>query len=252
MQFLFAYPALPESINMNPIAIVDYGCVNNAAANTVTIMIDDSITNPADVDYALDGGNFQASSVFTNLVPGFHYVTARHSNGCEQQTINFEIKQVEPLTLVLNDGGLNEIVAVAAGGGGNYKYTLNGESYSNKSNFIIYKSGNYTVTVTDGNGCVASATRYFEYIDVCIPNNFTPNGDGINDVWAPGCTVNYKDLTFEVFDRYGRKVGNYRLGQYWDGRYNGTELPSGDYWYVLKLNDVKDAREFVGHFTLYR
>ena len=252
MQFLFAYPALPESINMNPIAIVDYGCVNNAAANTVTIMIDDSITNPADVDYALDGGNFQASSVFTNLVPGFHYVTARHSNGCEQQTINFEIKQVEPLTLVLNDGGLNEIVAVAAGGGGNYKYTLNGESYSNKSNFIIYKSGNYTVTVTDGNGCVASATRYFEYIDVCIPNNFTPNGDGINDVWAPGCTVNYKDLTFEVFDRYGRKVGNYRLGQYWAGRYNGTELPSGDYWYVLKLNDVKDAREFVGHFTLYR
>lgn len=245
--------ALPESINMNPIAMVQYDCVNNTAANSVTITIDGSITDPTFVDYALDGsGNFGPSSVFTNLAPGTHYVTARHSNGCEQQTINFEIKQVEPLTLVLNDGGLNEIVAVAAGGGGNYKYTLNGESYGNKSNFIIYKSGNYTVTVTDGNGCVASATRYFEYIDVCIPNNFTPNGDGINDVWAPGCTVNYKDLTFEVFDRYGRKVGNYRLGQYWDGRYNGTELPSGDYWYVLKLNDVKDAREFVGHFTLYR
>ncbi|WP_413999771.1 T9SS type B sorting domain-containing protein [Flavobacterium sp. W1B] len=246
------FVALPEAINMKPVAVIEYNCVDNAAANTVTITIDDSITDPTDVDYSLDGGNFQGSSVFTNLTPGSHFVTARHSNGCEQQTMNFEIVQVEPLELILNDGGLNEIVAVAAGGGGDYKYTLNGESYGSKSNFIIYKSGEYTVTVTDANGCVATATRYFEYIDVCIPNNFTPNGDGINDVWAPGCTVNYKDLTFEVFDRYGRKVGNYRLGQYWDGRYKGAELPSGDYWYVLKLNDVKDAREFVGHFTLYR
>jgi gliding motility-associated-like protein len=72
------------------------------------------------------------------------------------------------------------------------------------------------------------------------------------DGWAPGCTINYKDLTFDIFDRYGRKIATYRLGQYWDGKYNGNELPSGDYWYVLKLNDLKDAREFVGHFTLYR
>jgi gliding motility-associated-like protein len=99
---------------------------------------------------------------------------------------------------------------------------------------------------------VATATRYFEYIDVCIPNYFTPNGDGVMDGWAPGCTVNYKDLTYDIFDRYGRKIASYRLGEYWDGKYNGAELPSGDYWYVLKLNDLKDAREFVGHFTLYR
>ncbi|WP_339919617.1 T9SS type B sorting domain-containing protein [uncultured Flavobacterium sp.] len=244
--------ALPESINMTPIAVVQYDCVNNAAVNTVTISIDDSITDPADVDYALDGGDFKSSAIFTNLAPGTHFVTARHSNGCEQQTIIFNIVQVDPLTLVLNDGGLNEIVAVAAGGGGGYTYMLNGESYGSTSNFIIYKSGEYTVTVADVNGCVASVTKYMEYIDVCIPNYFTPNGDGVNDGWAPGCTENYKNLLFSIFDRYGRKVGDYRTGQYWDGKYNGAELPSGDYWYVLRLNDMKDAREFVGHFTLYR
>jgi gliding motility-associated-like protein len=42
------------------------------------------------------------------------------------------------------------------------------------------------------------------------------------------------------------------LGESWDGKYQGVELPSGDYWYVLKLNNSKDDREFVGHFTLYR
>jgi gliding motility-associated-like protein len=243
---------LPESIYMNPMVTVNYDCVNNAAANLVTVTIDASITDPTDVDYSLDGGSYQASNIFTSLAPGTHYVTTRHTNGCEQQTLDFDIVQVDPLTLVINDGGLNEIVATAAGGGGNYQYTLNGESYGSTSNFIIYKSGDYTVTVTDANGCVATATRYFEYIDVCIPNHFTPNGDGIEDGWAPGCTINYKNLTFDIFDRYGRKVATYHLGEYWDGKYNGKELPSGDYWYVVKLNDVKDPREFVGHFTLYR
>ncbi|WP_223151063.1 T9SS type B sorting domain-containing protein [Flavobacterium sp. GP15] len=243
---------LKESVTMNPKAVVQYYCVNNAAANTVTITIDDSITDPSEVDYAIDGGTFQSSSIFTNVAPGFHTVIARNLNGCEQPTVNFEVIQVNPLTLVLNDGGLNEIVAVATGGGGNYTYTFNGENYGSTSSFIIYKSGDYTVTVTDANGCTATATRYFTYIDVCIPNNFTPNGDNINDTWAPGCTVNYKDLVFSIFDRYGRKIGTYRVGQEWDGKYNGEELPSGDYWYILKLNDKKDDREFVGHFTLYR
>jgi hypothetical protein len=30
------------------------------------------------------------------------------------------------------------------------------------------------------------------------------------------------------------------------------ELPTGDYWYVVNLNDPKDNRDFVGHITLYR
>jgi gliding motility-associated-like protein len=243
---------LPQSINMSPIAIIKYDCVNNAPVNSVTIKVDASITNPTDVDYSLDGGTYQVSAIFTNVAAGTHFVTARHTNGCEQKTLPFDIKRVNPLALVLNDGGLNEIVATATGGAGNYQYTLNGKSYGTTSNFIIYESGDYTVTVTDANGCVASATRSFSYIDVCISNHFTPNGDGIEDGWAPGCTINYKDLTFDIFDRYGRKIASYRLGQYWDGKYNGSELPTGDYWYVIKLNDLRDPREFVGHFTLYR
>lgn len=244
---------LPESIRINPIAVIDYSCVNNAASNTVTITVDTSITNPSDVDYSLDGTSYQTSNVFTNVAPGTgHYVDVRHTNGCIQRTASFDIVQVDPLTLILNDGGLNEIVAVATGGAGGYQYTFNGESNGSSNSFIIRESGDYTVTVTDANGCVATANRYFEFIDVCIPNYFTPNGDGVMDGWAPGCTINYKDLTFDIFDRYGRKIATYRLGQYWDGKYNGNELPSGDYWYVLKLNDLKDNREFVGHFTLYR
>ena len=47
----------------------------------------------------------------------------------------------------------------------------------------------------------------------------------------------------------------YRIGPNgngWDGFYQQTELPTGDYWYIIKLNGENDDREFVGHFTLYR
>ncbi|MDN3675436.1 T9SS type B sorting domain-containing protein [Flavobacterium branchiarum] len=242
----------PESVKLDPIASINTDCVDNFGANFVTITVDQSNTNPLDLKYSLDRTAPQASNIFVNVPQGSHTVTVLHANGCEKTTVPFIIDEVQPLTLTLADGGLNEIVATATGGGGNYQYALDGEPYGSVNKFIIYKSGTYTVTVTDKNGCTATATRYFEYIDVCIPNHFTPNGDGINDTWAPGCTVNYKDLTFDIFDRYGRVICKYKLGQKWDGRYNGNELPSGDYWYVLKLNDKKDDREFVGHFTLYR
>ncbi|MDD7888067.1 T9SS type B sorting domain-containing protein [Flavivirga sp. 57AJ16] len=243
----------PASVRINPEASVEYGCTGNLSTNTVTVTIDTSITNPADVDYSLDGGPYQASNVFVNVPAGLdHYIDARHTNGCIQRTESFDISQFDPLTLVLEDGGLNEIVAVTSGGAEPYEYTLNDESYGSENTFIIYASGDYTVTVTDSNGCVATATRYFEYIDVCISNFFTPNGDGNQDEWGPGCTSQYKDLTFDIFDRYGREIATLRVGDMWDGKYNDNELPTGDYWYVLKLNDPKDDREFVGHFTLYR
>jgi gliding motility-associated-like protein len=227
--------------------------VNNSASNSVTVTVDASITNPADVDYSLDGAPYQLSNVFTNVTPGVgHYIDVRHTNGCIQRTLTFDIAQIDPLAVILNDGGLNEIVATTTGGSGNYQYTFNGESTGTKNTYIFYKSGDYTVEVTDSNGCTATATRYFEFIDIKIPNVFTPNGDGNNDGWTPTNTINYPDLVFHVFDRYGRKVGTFGEGQFWDGKYNGTELPTGDYWYVLKLKNDKDAREFVGHFTLYR
>ena len=244
---------LPDPVRINPIANVEYVCDNNLTSNIVTVTVDDSITDPSDLDYSLNGGPYQTSNIFTNVVAGTgHYIDVRHTNGCIQRTNSFNILQFQPLSLVLNDGGLNEIIAIATGGTGGYQYTLNGEDYGDVNTFIITHSGDYTVTVTDSSGCVAVATRYFEFIDICLPDYFTPNGDGISDGWGPGCAENHPNLEFDIFDRYGRKVGTYRLGQYWDGKYNNAELPTGDYWYVVRLNNPNDNRDFVGHFTLYR
>ena len=244
--------ALDAAVTLNPIATVSNECVNDLPANKVTVTIDPSNVS-TDVKYSLDStGVEQDSNVFTNLTPGDHFIMVHHKNGCIDATDTFTIDRIDPLTISIDLGGLNEIVATVTGGSGVYRYSVNGQDIGSDNKYIYFRSGDYTVTVTDSNGCSVSATKYFEFIDIKIPNVFTPNGSGTNDSWKPTNTENYPNIKFVVYDRYGREVGTFGAGQFWDGKYNGTELPMGDYWYVLKLKHNQDEREFVGHFTLYR
>ena len=243
---------LPESVTINPSVLIEYNCINNMPGNTVTVIVDDNL-NPDDLDYSLNGGPYQMSNVFTNVPAGTdHFIDVRHTNGCVQSTEFFTIDTVEPLTLVLNEGDLNEFIAVASGGTGDYEFTLNGEDYGSTNTFIITESGTYVVVVTDSSGCTATASIVMEFVDICIPNYFTPNGDGVADTWSPGCINGYPNLTFSIFDRYGRKIATLNVGETWDGMYGGKELPTGDYWYVVNLNSANSDRDFVGNFTLYR
>ncbi len=243
----------PESILINPQLAIDYGCVNNTSTNSVTVTLEPDNIDPADLEYALDGGPYQPENVFTNVYAGLdHYVDVRHTNGCVQRGAYFDIDDYQPLAIILTESGLNEIEATTTGGTGNYEYFLNGESYGSENTFNIYASGTYTVTVIDNNGCQVEASIPMEFIDICIQNYFTPNDDGTLDSWGIGCATQYDDLTFDIFDRYGRKIATLNVNEKWDGKYNGKELPTGDYWYVVKLNDTRNDKEFVGHFTLYR
>ena len=243
----------PDTVIINPELVVEYICDNNTQSNVVTVSVDESNGDMSELDFSLDGGPYQTSNVFTNVSVGSdHYVEVRHTNGCIQSTEFFDIEDFDPVTLTLTEGELNEFIANASGGSGDYQFTMNGEDYGDQFTYTITESGLYTIIVTDSSGCVAEAQIELEFVDICIPNWFTPNGDGEFDTWAPGCTENYPNLTFDIFDRYGRKVATYRVGEVWDGRYNGTELPTGDYWFVVKTNDPNVDKEFVGHFTLYR
>ena len=244
----------PNSVAIEPIVEIEYLCENNTLTNIVTVTVNETIIDITQLDYSLNGGPFQISNVFTNVVPGIdHFIDVRHTNGCTKSTDFFDIESYEPLSLLLIEGDdPGEIIANATGGAGSYEFYFNGNNRGNSNEFTVTEEGSYSVRVIDSAGCEAIARINISLLGPCIPNYFTPNGDGTTDTWAPGCVEDFPNLTFDIFDRYGRKVATYTVGEYWDGRYNGKELPTGDYWYVVNPNSPILDKQYVGHFTLYR
>ncbi len=237
---------------------------NKVPVQTMTInVLLNSNFNVADLTYSYDGGPFGVNNVFSNapgsnplMTAGPHTVVVQHINGCLSAPINFEIESFAPLTLTLTPVGLNQFSAITTGGSPDYTYTVqfNGTTvtYDFSQNYFVTQSGTYFVTVTDANGCTVTQQITIEYIPIYIPNYFTPNGSGTNDTWSPWFIDNYPDAVFEIYDRYGRRLRILTYQESWDGKYEGNPMPSGDYWYILKLNRTDDSREFVGNFTLYR
>lgn len=93
----------------------------------------------------------------------------------------------------------------------------------------------YQLTVISVSGCVATASVTIPVIvPLDIPNSFTPNGDGINDLWRISALGNYPKNTVDIFDRYGRILFHSTgYSKPWDGTQNGNTLPAGVYYYVI-------------------
>ncbi|MBR3550798.1 MAG: gliding motility-associated C-terminal domain-containing protein [Bacteroidales bacterium] len=122
-------------------------------------------------------------------------------------------------------------------------------------------SGYYTITLTaiDSAGCVDSTkTRvsvevpYFFY----IPNAFTPDGDGVNETFAPrGEGVDPDQYSMQIFDRSGMLIYSTRNPyDYWDGRNKyGQMCPEGVYIFIIRLVNLNgDDKEYTGSVTLVK
>ena len=94
----------------------------------------------------------------------------------------------------------------------------------------------YTFHVQSSNGCGEAADDVFVRVlkKIQVPNAFSPNGDGINDVWNIKELVTYPESETNVFNRYGQLVFHSQgYNKPWDGRYNGSPLPVGTYYYTI-------------------
>ncbi|KQC30250.1 hypothetical protein AAY42_10465 [Flagellimonas eckloniae] len=248
-----SFNILPEGPNLDATVETIYSCDSGFPTNSIQVsLIDPSIAS--DVLYALDSTNpddFVINSNFTDISPGNHTLSILHIDGC-MQIIPFTIEDRDSLELDLSNTNINEITAIVSGGISPYTYFFEDFPGSQNNIFTVSGNGTFTVRVVDSQGCETQATITINFLDLEIPNFFTPNNDGQNDVWKAKNTEGFPNMFTIIYDRYGRQIklmGPLDTG--WDGLYESKAMPSGDYWYIIELNDGS-SREFVGHFTLYR
>ncbi|AMR32175.1 hypothetical protein A0256_12455 [Mucilaginibacter sp. PAMC 26640] len=97
----------------------------------------------------------------------------------------------------------------------------------------------YKLTVFSAEGCNEHAGVTVTVVnDLVIPNTFTPNADGVNDLWIIQHLNALSNCTVQVYNRHGNIVYNsigYALA--WNGTLNGKALPAGVYYYLIDLKD---------------
>jgi gliding motility-associated-like protein len=165
-------------------------------------------------------------------------------------------------TPVIGAVPLNVTLDGSGSSGSNLSYSWSfgdGATGSGANTGNIYTGvGSYSVglIVTDGT-CSDTANVTIEAFGesaIVIPNVFTPNGDGENDVFAVKGT-NLESVEGEVFNRWGQKMFSWsNIKGYWDGRtLAGEEAPDGTYFYMIKAKGVDGVEYFKkGGFSLIR
>ncbi len=144
-----------------------------------------------------------------------------------------------PDIFVLENG--SQILNLSVTGGGtNFDYLWSPPIYLD--NALIQKprvspkaDQLYNVLVSNDFGCEATDDILVQMLKApVIPNAFSPNKDGINDVWNINYLNSYPGCTVDVFNRQGQPI--FRSVGYnkpWDGTQNGKMLPVGVYYYLI-------------------
>ena len=111
----------------------------------------------------------------------------------------------------------------------------------------------YSLTVTDIYGCQKTTDILITVLskDVIIYNTFTPNGDGINDIWEIKNIWFFPNNTVAIYNRNGNPVfKNNQIITKWDGKYNGKDLPAATYYYIIDLGNGSELIK--GNVTIIR
>ncbi len=186
------------------------------------------------------------------LTAGF---TADQESGFAPLTVNFSNTSASSSTAT----GTSSITSIWSFGNGSTRTTTINTTQAGTS-AVFNQAGTYTVTLyTTKGSCVSTYSKVIS-VDIPskleVPNVFTPNGDGSNDIFFVR-TANLGEITALIYDRWGNKIyelttekGNIA----WDGKSNtGKEAPDGTYFYIITAKG-KDGMSYdtKGTVSLFR
>lgn len=257
------------------IELIQPGCENQAQSGSLAVVEVLGGTGP--YEFSFENQAFASQDFFPNLSPGDYRIIAQDANGCTYDSlVTIEVLQphIVQIEAPKNPIDLGERITLS---------TVFDIPISDISDLSWFSEDSlrcqgldcftlpieptlttvYEVISTDVNGCssAASIEIFVSKLDqLFIPNVFSPNEDGINDVLKlfAGSAVN-QILQMRIFDRWGEQLFSVDAMHpndpeaHWDGTFRGKKMPQGVYVYWLKMELLDGSiQEKSGDFTIMR
>ena len=195
------------------------------------IWIDNNSAVPAPIDVRTDGQ---------------YHLMVSNTSGC-RDTVNINVSILpEVIAYAGVDGNAvyGESYQLTGSGGTHYLWSpaneLDDAASDHPKGYLTHDT-KFLLTVSDDFGCTDADSvtiRVFKNADIYIPNAFTPNGDGLNDVFTPISAGIVSIEYFRIFNRFGQLIfESHELQKGWNGCYQGKKQSSGNYIYIIKALD---------------
>lgn len=228
------------------------GCSGNGGSITITSPL------AAGLQYSIDGNMFQSSPEFLLVPDGLYTVMVKDAAGCTSPpTIVIILKTgaapprpvlalTQPQCPVLTGS-----ITVTDPRSSNIEYSIDGVNYRSSPVFNQLAAGNYQVLARRANStCISAATPFSINVllpsqcatgsvgTIYFPSAFTPNGDGLNDVFGPlprAGLAQLKQYRLRVYNRYGEMLfsSNDPFAG-WDGSFKHAILANYSYTWVAQ------------------
>jgi len=208
------------------------------------------VGNSSDLTYTY-WNDLQAKKLLANprhiTVSGTYFVKGLSSSGCFKiQAVTVTITQLSPIVVTqpdpVNYPNTVDITRTFVHEPGlTYSYWVKPDtSIRVKNPTMIRLSGTFYIKAASSEGCETIAPVTAEVIlpDIVIPNTFTPNGDGVNDVFTILVNSKIKIKSFRIYNRWGETIFiTSDITNFWDGFIKNTMVPVGVYYWVLEGDD---------------
>ncbi|MCB0734641.1 MAG: gliding motility-associated C-terminal domain-containing protein [Bacteroidetes bacterium] len=218
----------------NPVIHLDLGPDTSFCDSVYRFMIGPSFMQ----SYLWQDGS--SSQSFTAIDPGTYHVFVVDTMGCEKSDTVRLTRTFSPTLNLGNDTSICLRMTARLGiDNPNFSYLWNnGET----TQYIeVEDSGYYVLKITDEAGCTAYDTVHVAIDinalpnDLYIPNAFSPNGDGLNELFPFRELINQPEYRVRIFNRWGQKLFDSELDntQHWDATFNGERVKLDAYVYMV-------------------
>jgi gliding motility-associated-like protein len=249
----------PDELTITEVNIMDVRCFEESNGSVLLTVTGGTPDANGAYSFGLTGNGRDITGLnempeVNGLPFGDYTITVTDQNGC---TTSQPVRIDQPTLLeadletlinqpICPDATNGTAFLEARGGVPDYQFFWSNNPDVDQQEGMNFSQGSYTVRIVDANGCevVQQVDIVERFPRIYVPNAFSPNGDGENDLFRPvtDCNLQY---SVQVFNNWGSVVyASSDITAGWDGTLNGKQAPIGKYSYIIFYSGALNGASF--------